>query len=541
MKRFPSIGFSRPLWTWVWRALFVGGGVLVLVAGVYAARTYSTIQILRKSGNGMRQLFAAFQLYVNATPENYYPPRSADPEVFLPDMDAWAAQGTGLAEFEEGLKVFDGIGERPLCYLGYAFYDEASAQRLLDKLEKNPQALRGGGTRLEVDPYVSPDDPAFWDLAALRKGAGSRYLWSWYVFGGLGPSEGTVDSPIPILWQMPDNAGERVAVLHLSGSVNFCKYPGEFPMTPLFVNRVRGLMGLPQDLGFSMDTPILPVLREILEAGSGDPGRDVGTLGPFDAAPSVLLGDTAGYRIALGNGAVVLFSEATAPGNVDAVTLFEPSRGFYYGLPRHTAVRYMGTSRGYHWYGKLDYGVFSLLQESFALSGGDSLYEAAAIYWLDRWPNDRWLNPPGKAPGRPAEILRQPPKLEAYVHAYIVERMSQRDTNDLEIIHAAAVLCGADYEGYYRFTRTDSALAAEAGERLVAAAAHEPEAAATLLMPVILRQPGRGARRLAKPERIELLKRLPRESVLGVVGYLAEHLQDAHEAGLCRELLDGLE
>lgn len=538
MKSILSRNYPMANWKKVLCAVLA---ILVLCMGAFVVRFGPWAYRLKKSGTAMKQAHSALQRYADSNPGNYYPLRSAEPGVFLPDMAAWAAQGDGLAEFQEALKYFDGDEQRPLCYLAYAFYDEASAQRLLDQLEKDPEAYRGGGTRADKESYVDSHSPEFEELAPLRTGVGRRFQWAWYVFGGLGLTDHQVDGSIPVLWQMPEKIGDRVPIVQLNGTLMAQHYPGEFPMTPLFINRLRGLMGLPQDPGFSMDTPILPVLREILETGSRDPGRAIGAMGLFDSEPSVMRGDASGYRIALGNGEVVLFPVDAAPGPLDPVTLFGKPEEFYQGLPKETAVRYMGTSRGYHWYGKLDYGAFTSLRDTFSFSGGDSLYDAAVIYWLDKEPNEPWLRPYRKDPRNPSEILRYPSSLTDYVHAYITDREDKGNPIAQELIHTTTLLCGADYEGHDICALPDADLVSEAQDRFLSAAEQDPEAVATLLLTHVMRYRARGGRDKATPERVDLLWRLPRETALPIVRHLADYIKDENDAALCRDLLRKLE
>lgn len=529
---------SMPKWKLVLRVVLA---VVVLCAVVLVARFFILGFQRSNASIAMRQIHEALQIYANASPGNYYPLRTDEPGVFLPDVDTSAAPGPGKMEIQQALKYFSGDARQPLCYLGYAFYDEASAQRLLDQLEKDPQAFRGGGTRLEQEPYLDPHSPEFEELAPLRIGVGRRFMNAWFESHGLPPRDSEIDGAVPMLWQVPEKIGDRVPVLFMDGVVQFRDYPGEFPMTPLFINRLRGLMGLPQDPGFSMDTPILPVLREILETGSRDPGRGVGPLGPYDTEPSVERGDAKGYRIALGQGEVVLLPEDAASGPLDPATLFEAPKDFYLGLPRGNTVRYMGRSRGYQWYGRLDYGVFTLLRDTFDLREGDSLYEAAVIYWLGNEPISNWLSPYTEAPRNPPETVRSPPSLDDYVHAYITNREATGKPIDREIVHAAILLCGTDYEGYGTYIPPDAELLSEARKRFLYAAEHDPEAAATLMLPHVMRYRLHNRRDGATPERMEILQRLPRDIVLPIIRHLAENLQDTHDAELCQDLLRKLD
>ena len=490
----------------------------------------------------MRQMSAAFELYAGASVGNYYPLRSVEPDNYLPDRAAWAEVGDGKTEFEEAYKLFTGDDERTLCYLGYAFYDEASAHRVLDQLEKDPQAYRGGGTRLEKERSLDPFSSEFDELHPLRRGVGQRFSRTWFVLWGPGGGDPGFDNPIPVLWQMPREKGDRVPVLYLSGHVMFQEYPGRFPMSPLFINRVRVLMGLPRDPEFSMDTPILPIVRELLEAGSREPGPRAGSLLHLDVDPTVPAGNARGYRIELTYSELVLFPEGAMSGPVATNKFLKSEDDEYFGLPRERVVRYMGASRGYQWYGRTDYGVFVLLEKAFELAGGDSLYDAAASYWLDELPNEAWLEPFRPDERGPEKILRRPSSLSTYVHAFLTKR--QREGNPIreESVQAVAVLCGSV------FWHPDVIGAAPAPEliavamnRLIAASEDDAEAVVTLALSYVFPEPPKGGNRKLTAEKIAFLQRLPRGAVLSIVRHLAENLQDEHEAGLCQKLLEELE
>ena len=510
-------------------------------AGGVFLNAWSVRRSQERVKNAMKQMFAALQLYAEASDGNYYPQRATEPGKFVPDIEEWAKLGDGMPEFEAALRIINSDEDHPLCYLGYAFYDEASAQRLLDQLEMDPRAFRGGGTRLESEPFLDPASPELDEIHPLRKQVGRRFVQSWFVFAGMPPDKWRMADPIPVLWQMPRKKGDKVAVLHMSGFVEFCEYPGEFPMSPLFINRLRGLMGLPQDPGFSLDTPILPIVRDLLEAGSREPGRGVGSLLHFDAAPSVSADGAIGYRIKLTGGELVLFPEATAMSSISPGSLLERPGSDHYGLPYGRTIRYMGTSRGYHWYGEMSYDEFMLLNEVFGLSGGDSLYAAAASYCLAHGPFQLGWQHGSNDPRKPETICQSPSSLDAYMRAYVtVQENNQRPVPD-EIVQAAAILCGPEHGGYGAFTYPSRELKSEAKERLVAAAQRDPEAAATLVLLYILPYQGRVPRSEATPDKIELLQRLPRDTVLSTVRHLAANLQEYHEAVFFRDLLEKLQ
>ncbi|MCP4643601.1 MAG: hypothetical protein GY851_24345 [bacterium] len=521
---------------WI-RAGYVALAIVVIGAVGFAAHAYRRSLARDESESAMRQVFAALQQYAEASAGNYYPMRSAQPGVFLPDMDEWAKLGNGKAEFEEAYEVLTADDDRPFCYLGYAFVNEALGHQLLDQLGKGPQALRGGGSSLEEEPWITDShSPEVDDPHPLRKGVERCFVWDW-VFHGNPPRDDQLAAPIPILWQMPRKEGDVVPVLRLNGYVEFHRYPGEFPMSPLFINRLRGVMGLPQDPGFTTDTPIFPLVREILETGSREAGLGVGSLLHFDTKPSVSVGNARGYRIELMGAEMVLFPEDADTTLVSADNLFEPPEGERYGLPYWSAIRYMGEARGYQWYGAMAYDDFLLLQREFELTGGDSLYSAAVSYWIDEEPNWVWLMDDPGHQRKPAEICRTPSSLARYVHAYITIRESKRRPVLDEVIHATAVLCGSEREGYGVYAFPTPEIVSEAKDRLVAAAEKDPEAAATLALPYVLRYRVRGPRSKATPDKVELLRRLPRDTLVPIIRHLAINLQDREEAALCKDLL----
>lgn len=530
---------QRLIWKWALFLILIG---LIVWGGVTAVRIYEAGTRRVEVSNAMRQMGAAFELYANASAGNYYPLRSGGPTGFLPDRVAWAAVGDGLAEFDAAYDVLTGNGTGPLCYLGYAFYDEASAHRVLDELEKNAEAYRGGGTRLEKEPILDPKSPKFEELAPLRKGVGRRFFQTWYVLWGPAGGDPDFDLPVPVLWQMPMKKGDRVPVLWLAGLSSMPAYPGEFPMSPLFINRVRGLMGLPQDPGFSMDTPIMPTIRALLEAGSREPGPSAGSLLHFDVNPSVTAGEATGYRIELTNSELVLFPVDQPRNAIAASELIESVNKEYHGLPKDRVVRFMGTGGGYHWYGKTDYGVFKLLEKGFELEGGEPLYDAAASYWLDEHPTKVWLNPHQPDERRPEEVLQRPERLSDYVYAYLIKREREGNPVGDEYIQALAILCGSvswhlDMIG----AAPTPDILEEASNRLLALAESDNEALVTLALAYIFPGPPKVGNRKLTVEKMAFIQRLPREHLLSTLRHLAESVQNEWDAEYCRKLLEKLE
>ncbi len=531
--------FAQFMWT---RA-----GILVVViiaVPLITFLTYKHSQHLAQAEakRAMKQAFAALELYAEASDGNYFPLRSAQPGVFLPDMDEWAKLGDGNAQFEQASDALTGDGGRPLCYLGYGFHDnnEALAHGLLDKLEKNPEGLRGGGPVLPEEPWITdPSSPEVDKPHPLRKGVERCFVWE-YVFHGMPPSADDLKLYIPILWQMPRQVGDRVLVLHLNGLISWHKYPGPFPMSPLFINRLRGLMGLPQDPGFTLDSPILPVVRGILDAGSREPGRSAGSLLHFEAEPSVSFRNVMGYRMEFTCSEMILYPEQPEARSIPMDALFGPPRYECFGLPLPT-VQYMGSGMGYHWYGKTRYDEFLLVRDKLGLSGGDSLYPAAAEHCLRSEPTWVWLPESSRDKRKPAEIRQNPDSLADYVGAYIAVRKQSGRPVSGETICAAAILCGSQREGYGAFAHPTLEIILEAKNRLIAAAQRDPEAASTLVLPYVLRYRVRSPRSEATPEMVELLQKLPSDAVIPIVQHLATNLQNLHEAALCQQLLKRLQ
>ena len=196
---------------------------------------------------------------------------------------------------------------------------------------------------------------------------------------------------------------------------------------------------------------------------------------------------------------------------------------------------------GYHWYGEMDYFYLLMLRDNFSLTGGDSLYPAAVAYCLNSEPTGVWLRPNSSKEARtPEEIFQNPDSLSGYVGAYIaVREKSGRRVPD-EIIHAAAILCGSEREGYGVFVHPTPDIVSEARSRLVAAAQSDPEAAVTVALPYVMRYRVRGPRDKATSEKLELMRELPPEAVIPIVQRLAENLQNQLEAALCHDLLERL-
>lgn len=524
----------------LFQSRYVRGGLIfvlfaiLIAAGLLAYRNHQ--ETARE--DALKQVFAALQQYAEASAGNYYPLRSAEPGVFLPDFDEWEKLAPDKAAFQRAKEILTRERERPLCYLGYSFNKETFALQILDRIQSDAKSFRGGGP-VEGFDRVHLGSPEVDELHPLRRGVERTILWD-FVFRGNTPHEGELEERIPILWEMPEGEQDRVLVLNLDGYVRKRKYPDEFPMSSLFINRLRGLMGLPQDPGFRDDAPIIPILREIMSAWDHQQTGWSASIRHFDVEPSVTVGEYKGYRIVVPEANMVLFPGNGEPPQFDAASFFHGTDSNVWDRRGHDPGQCVGSGSGYHWYGSVTYPMQLLLREKFALTGGDSLYPVAVAYC---WRHHRGvaLSALTYANRTASEATsKDPESLPNYVQIYLEQRREQERPVDDSIVDAAKVLDSVFWEGYGDFRHPNPEVQKEAARRLLVESEFDPEATTTLAMLFVLRFRYRSWRDELTEEGLELLRKLPRDVVLRVVEDMASRIQQPDEAEACRRVLEEL-
>jgi hypothetical protein len=507
----------------------------VLIAAVLLA--YRNHQETARE-DALKQVFAALQQYAEVSAGNYYPLRSAQEGVFLPDFDEWEKLASDKASFERAREILTRTDGRPLCYLGYAFNKETFGLKILDRIESDAKSFRGGGP-VEGFDWVYLGSPEVDELHALRKGVERTIVWD-FLYDGTYPSEVELGDRIPVLWEMPQGEQDEVLVLNLNGYAWKHKYPDEFPLSSLFVNRLRGLMRLPQDPGFREDAPIIPVLREILSVWDHLQTEFPSPTSSFDIEPSVAVGEQKGYRVVVPAANLVLFPDSGTKPRFDVASYFrgETEKA---ELWRHPDTgQYVGSGNGYHWYGSVTYQMQVLLRKRFQLTGGEGLYASAALQSARRSRVRWWPYVSNTTLSELEAELEQPESLEDYVELYIATRSKQERPISREIMEAGALL-------NRHLWRHDSAtdifpdkrIRDTAKTRLRNGSHLDPEGAATVAMLfVISTMPFTGPR--IEADGVRLLRELQWDEVARVVEDMASRIQDPKEADACRRVLDEL-
>ena len=123
------------------------------------------------------------------------------------------------------------INDQSYFYLGWVVTNEQEGLTLLDAYgsldvddrEKDVQVARGKGTAGSTTIY------------RLREGI-ERFL----ITDINDPhSSATAQSTLPIMWERPGHhEPDGGNVLYMDGHVEFVRYPGKFPMTPKFMDRL---------------------------------------------------------------------------------------------------------------------------------------------------------------------------------------------------------------------------------------------------------------------------------------------------------------
>lgn len=508
----------------------------ILAASVAGSIAYKRYQAnLRETE--LKEVFAAMQQYVEVSPGNYYPLRSAEPGIFLPDFDEWEKLAPDKAAFQRAKQILTRERARPLCYLGYAFTKDTFGLAILDRVESDAKSFRGGGPVRESAEWILDVASSDIDeLHSLRRNVERNFAWD-FVWHGSPPREGELEDWIPVIWEMPRGTSDRICVLRMSGRVGISQYPGEFPMSPLFVNRLRGLMGLPKDPGFRDDAPIIPILREIMYAFDHQQTYTAPSLVHFDVAPSVTATGSMGYRITIGSTDLVLFPTEDEAPRFDAAEFFHKSVWWY--SARQTPGVFLGLGHGYHWYGKVDYPNLLLLRNTFELTSGDELYETALVYFWNTWVIPWWCVEGGNS-GEDATHVESARNLTEYALSYMRRRSKEGTPIDEDLIGAGAILEAAFREGYGNYSYPTPEVQGEASERLVRGSEADPEAAVLFAMLHTLRYRARTPRDDVRQEGLDLLRKLPRAVVLRVVEDMASRIQQPDEAEACRRVLEEL-
>jgi hypothetical protein len=530
----------------------------------------------------LRQFGIVLKVYSSESRGTLYPPRAPDAATFVPDPKALAGY---LAQTAEGTRLsayLAGKGPRPICYLGHVLSDEDMGLRLLDEYAKRePEQVRYKDVPLE---------PGAASMAIYRFREGIERFFIPDVMSPVASFQ--TQSVLPLAWELPEQSGDHAAlVLYFDGHVEWRRYPGEFPFTRAFVERLCGAMGRPAPKGaplFQTNSPVGEAVNAALEVVTQLPLLPL-RLGYWsvqqcDTRPSVSMEGQKAYRVVFR----ITQRRPQSPGEYqplpdsDLNVIPEKMRaGIKARLPKmDTAEDFaefvlfpieagavsagiskldipwttqmssaqmpaqvdLGTALGYHWFAQVPFYVQGLLHKKLGFVGGEDQYQLyVSQFHLDRL--DVWRSPAFQRLQHETlaglnKIEAQPSDFEEYVAAYELRRSLEEHPVAAVILHTRSVLHKMlSFERYYCANPEEITAAAE--QAILGEPDHEAASIVMLEFVLPMRQTSyldKGACRFAR----DLLKKLPRETITSLIGRLATSLQDSAQAEACSALLKEL-
>jgi hypothetical protein len=181
------------------------------------------------------QLGLVFKMFANESKGEVYPGLSTTFGEFTPRIDQIYPEYLADSAI---VAYLAGEGDTEFFYSGHILLDEESGLAWLDAYEEiGPEAMQEGGpVTVELGDETTT-------ISRLREGA-EREL------GGTQREHGASQAEIPILWQMPAGTGDEPELLwvtFMDGHVEQREYPGEFPLTAAFIERVRTIQEGPAE------------------------------------------------------------------------------------------------------------------------------------------------------------------------------------------------------------------------------------------------------------------------------------------------------
>lgn len=180
----------------------------------------------------LKQMGIVFKMFASEH-SGLYPEISQTPGVFAPDMTAI------YPEYVTDGKIVQWVGGRQnarVVYLGYAVTGAEGGMAVLDAYQEyGPEGLAGADIALPEGTSADGLD----HVHRMREGV-ERF----FITDIDDPTAGArAQSAIPLMWEMPGAHSESGGfVLFMDGHTEWREYPGEFPMSPEFVERLSGLM-----------------------------------------------------------------------------------------------------------------------------------------------------------------------------------------------------------------------------------------------------------------------------------------------------------
>lgn len=367
-------------------------GLVVVVAGANILRIvgFSPVEWWFAMGHAaedaaeLKQICMAMKAYSNEN-RDLWPVATSTP-VALPDLSTFEGK---LLDGPDGVKLLDritGKSEPRLCYLGYVTSSEAGGQAVLDHWLK-PSLPGEGGKDIALDAPVDMFGDPRKEVYRLKEG-----IERFFITDKCNPAASSMtQARIPALWEMPTAKRPGGLVLYMDMHVEWMPYPGEYPMSPAFIERVRRMIdGQPE---LSKDPAASPVrgiadrvagvLNGIKAIGNTTSGWWVDTC---DVTPAAQAGDAQGYRMILRHSNPVhrdrTLRYIPPSESVACELILFPLDG---PAPERGAIRwtttapsdasdltYAGDCRRYRWFTRASVDIQSALRKGIVLTEGDS-------------------------------------------------------------------------------------------------------------------------------------------------------------------------
>lgn len=533
----------------------------------------------------LRQLGIALRVYAHESTGDLYPPTTLNRHRFVPDPRALQ---TYLADTPEGKRLAGLLAGReghPICYLGYLALDETAGLGILNELA----AHGADGTREFAIRLDSQSE----------YGAGTRFREGIERFLITDVNQPVEPRPIgslcPIAWEIPDRVGERAAlVLYLEGNVEWRTYPGDFPMTQAFIERLCEVTGgsAPQLDSGQFDTPMLPAARDAMNGMSH--WWEHWDVVACDTEPNVKVGKETGYRVILElfeKGQKASFQYEPIP-DADWAVIVPEKRGSLKGprlvrvsgdaalekrrveillfpdadsldpqeftsadLPWTVAKASLskppvqvdlGLALGYRWFGQMSFHQQQRLRARISFSGGEDQYHLyVRTYHQTR--KDIWADPflsDVRGLGRSERVdalemmKSHPAGFAQYMAAYLVQRELDGQPVAQTFMEARAVLCDARNPlERYSHGLSEEILSTARGV-LAGHPDHEAVALAALECLLPRDTPGNYISDESKSIGQDLLHGLPRDLTSAILQHLANTLEEPNQAQACSALLN---
>jgi hypothetical protein len=217
--------------------------IVAVVIGVWAPIAHDRWRRFEERGYGrddrLRRVCIVFKMYANESKGEMYPPPSPIRGVFrpnLPDLQKYLDASPEAQELTDCLTGEDGI---ETCYLGFNMPTEEAGLAVLDRYQAaGPERFWEDDIHLDK-PIHMPHFGVCSDIYRLREGV-ERF----FITEIMAPAASShTQSELPILWEIPNPPRRRGGwVLYMDGHCEWREYPGEFPMTEPFIERIGELM-----------------------------------------------------------------------------------------------------------------------------------------------------------------------------------------------------------------------------------------------------------------------------------------------------------